>query len=96
VVRTLSVVVKEMKGQNSLRAAQLLQVDGDGGPVFSVDPRQVWSFIRRDYAQTYRSGMMLHRSMARSILVLVQGRLVIHELTDSPIAMEVDRMGETG
>jgi hypothetical protein len=95
-IRTLSVVVKEMKGQNSFRAAQLLQDQGDGGLVFSVDSRQVWSFIRRDHARTYRSGMKLHRSMARSTPVLVQGRLVIHELTESPIAMEVDRMDPAG
>jgi hypothetical protein len=88
--RMLSVVVTEMKGCDSFRATNLVELRDDDKPAFIFDPRQVWTFVRGGTARTFSVGQLIHESMEQREPVRVKGKLVIHELTRSPVAMEVD------
>jgi hypothetical protein len=89
--RTIRATVTKMKDRTTFWSRHLTEIPAaDGSVSFAVDCRQVWTFVRRGPAQSYAYGKILHESMERRIEVVLKGRLVIHELTGSPIAMEVE------
>ena len=92
--RSICATVTKMKGRTTFWAWHLTEIPtDDGGVVFDVDCRQVWAFVRRGQAQSYDPhGKALHESMERGVKVILKGRLVIHEATGSPVAMEVERV----
>ena len=95
-VRSISLIVTEMKGRRSFWADHLQELREDDIPPMNFGPHEVWTLLRLGYARTFASGQRLHRSMETGLRVVATGRLVTHIVTGSAIAMEVDRIGPQG
>ena len=91
--RSISMIVTDMKRNESFKAHHLQEVRDDDLPPMALDPREVWTFLRRGSSRSYAAGQRIHKSMESFQRVVVTGRLVTHVVTDSPIAMEVERVG---
>lgn len=89
--RTIALIVTEMYGKRSFQADHLQDITV-GASRMAFDPRQVLTLVCRGDSMNYNSSAMLHRAMYYKKPVEVTGRMVLHVLHDSPIAMEVDQV----
>jgi hypothetical protein len=90
--RSISLVVTEMYGRRSFQADHLSEVSMTDLQPLAFDPRQTLMLLRRGGSTTFDAGVRLHQSMESGMRVVVNGRMVIHAVSDSPIAMEVDQV----
>ena len=90
--RSVSLIVTEMYGRRSFQADHLQDVTGSDLQPLTFDPRQTLMLLRRGRSTTFDVGALLHQSMESAVRIIVVGRMVIHAVSDSPIAFEVDQV----
>lgn len=88
----ISLVVKRMNGKKAFWADHLQEIRDDGHPPMTIDPREIWMFLRRGASLAYEAGTQIHRSMEKVQRIDVVGRIVIHVVTCAPVAMEVEHV----
>lgn len=91
--RSIALVVTEMYGTRSFQADHLQDITNPELKPLRFDPRLTMMLVCRGNSMSYDASTRLHQSMYFRKPVVVTGRMVMHILHDSPIAMEVDQAG---